>query len=349
MSISWGYSPKIEKFIPLADFPADRYLIIVRQAIENLGWDLSHISASGIIAYTPLSLQSYSEEISVRIVNNFAVVKSECVGIQLFFNDYGKNDANLEKLFHEFDYVQYHLQNEWDQQVQAFHDFAATQDDQYFEKAPLAVKNRIKNVLQLFWPQKGYTVTPILVLLNICCFLGMLFLMLLMSLILASKLQGFQPLHDVLDRLGVLNRKLVLDGEYWRLISYQFLHTSTRHLFGNMYALIYIGLILENKIGWKKFLIFYLASGVFGGLASVAYHQEVSTVWASGAITGLFGALIALLILKSFERSATKALLVSTVLVVALMLLNGTGKGINNICHIGGLTGGFVNNLFANF
>lgn len=61
MSISWGYSPKVEKYIPLGDFPMDRYLIIARQAIENLGWNLSHISERGIIAYTPISFQSYSE------------------------------------------------------------------------------------------------------------------------------------------------------------------------------------------------------------------------------------------------------------------------------------------------
>ena len=54
MLISWGYSPKIEKYIPLAEFPADKYLIVAEQAIENLGWSLSHVSESGLIAYTPI-------------------------------------------------------------------------------------------------------------------------------------------------------------------------------------------------------------------------------------------------------------------------------------------------------
>ena len=71
MSISWGYSPKTEKFIPLGNFPADKYLIVAQQAIENLGWKLSHISETGLIAYTPISFQSYSEEIAIRIQNNF--------------------------------------------------------------------------------------------------------------------------------------------------------------------------------------------------------------------------------------------------------------------------------------
>jgi rhomboid protease GluP len=160
MSISWGYSPKIEKYIPLADFPADKYLIIARQAIENLGWSLSHVSESGLIAYTPISFQSYSEEVSIRIHGNFAVVKSECVGIQMWFNDYGKNDLNLEKFFHEFEYVQYHLQNIWDESLATFHALIATQDDTYFDKAPLTAKNKIKNILYLFFSSKGISSYP---------------------------------------------------------------------------------------------------------------------------------------------------------------------------------------------
>lgn len=347
MGISWGYSPKTEKYIPLSDFPADKYLIIVRQAIENLGWKLSHVSESGIIAYTPLSFQSYSEEISVRIQSNFAVVKSECVGIQLLFNDYGKNDANLEKLFHEFEYVQYHLQDQWDEQVKTFHEYAAQQDDNYFEKAPLAIKNKIRNVFYLFVPRKGYTVAPILLLFNIFCFIAWVAFLLAVPFYLA--LQGIsspevmgQKMIDV-QLIGSLNRKLVLDGDYWRLLSYQFLHGSFRHLFFNMYAFVYLGLMVENKIGWKNFLLIYVLSGICGGLTSIAFHENIYTVGASGAIMGLFGAMLALLINQFFEKNANKALLVSTVFVLAIMLINGSiSPMVDNACHLGGLIAGFI-------
>ncbi|WP_293301152.1 rhomboid family intramembrane serine protease [Pedobacter sp. UBA4863] len=347
MSIRWGYSPKTEKFIPLADFPADKYLIIVRQAIENLGWQLSHVSESGIIAYTPLSFQSYSEEISVRIQNNFAVVKSECVGIQLLFNDYGKNETNLEKLFHEFEYVQYHLQDQWDEQVKSFHEYVAQQDDNYFEKAPLAVKNKIKNIFYLFIPRKGYAATPILLLLNIFCFGAWILLLIAMPFYLVATQSPTPEImaQKVLDTklIGHINRKLVLEGDYWRLISYQFLHGSLRHLFFNMYAFVYLGLIIENKIGWKKFLFIYLISGVCGGLTSIAHHENIYTVGASGAIMGLFGATMALLLNQFFEKAANKALLISTVLVLVIMLINGSISPIvDNACHLGGLASGFL-------
>jgi len=356
MSISWGYSPKIEKFIPLAEFPADQYLIIAKQAIENLGWSLSHISETGLIAYTPISFQSYSEEISIRIHGNFAVVKSECVGIQMLFNDYGKNDLNLEKFFHEFEYVEFHLKDVWEESLSKFHQFIATQDDLYFEKAPLATKNKIKNVLFLFFPQKGYTVTPILVLVNIFYYIALVFFSIVyLRYQFVRNGSSYDPdfieaLKKIALNFGVNQRNLVLGGEYWRLISYQFIHGSKSHLFFNMYALVYLGLMIENKLGWKKYLFIYLMSGICGGLVSLIFHQEGVMMGASGAIMGLYGAFLALLITKTFEPKATKALLVSTLIVSLLVLINGAfGKRVDNSAHIGGFVSGFIFTYLLNY
>ncbi|GGH09535.1 rhomboid family intramembrane serine protease [Pedobacter zeae] len=356
MSISWGYSPKIEKYIPLADFPADKYLIVAKQAIENLGWSLSHISETGLIAYTPISFQSYSEEISIRIHGNFAVVKSECVGIQMLFNDYGKNELNLEKFFHEFEYVEFHLKDVWEEHLFKFHRFIETQDDHYFEKAPLATKNKIKNVLFLFFPQKGYTVTPILVLINVFYYIALvLFSIVYLRYLLVRNGNSYNPdfieeLRKIALNFGVNQRNLVLGGEYWRLISYQFIHGSKSHLFFNMYALVYLGLMIENKLGWKKYLFIYLMSGICGGLVSLIFHQEGVMMGASGAIMGLYGAFIALLITKTFEPKATKALLVSTLIVSLLVLINGAfGKRVDNAAHIGGFVSGFIFTYLLNY
>ena len=188
MSFEWGYSPKVEKYIPLGDFPADRYLIIAQQAIENLGWKLSHLSASGIIAYTGVSVQSYSEEISIRIVSNFAIFKSECIGIQLLFTDYGKNRQNLDKFFHEFEYVEYHLKDVWEQRLQSFEEHITKHDDSYFKLAPLKAKDKIKNVFYLILPQKDYLVTPIIVNLNILLWLAKFVIILGMSYAFRSQL-----------------------------------------------------------------------------------------------------------------------------------------------------------------
>lgn len=342
MTLSWGYSPKIEKYIPLANFPADRYLIIARQAIENLGWKLSHISETGLIAYTPISLSSYGEEISVRIKSNFVLVNSECIGIQMCFTDYGKNAANLDRFFNEFEYVQYHLKDIWEETLEKFHEFAATQDEAYFEKEPLTAKNKIKNILYLFYPQQGYFVTPILINLNILYWI--------FSLVLLSWNTRFQiedaPFNDLSQNpylsMGANNRELVLNGQFWRLITHQLIHFSFLHLFFNLYSLAYIGLMTEHKLGAKKYLFVYIISGICGGLVSLIFHKSGIMAGASGAIMGLFGAFLALLWSNAFEQHANKALLISTLIVTAIMLIAGIDENTDNSAHIGGLASGFV-------
>jgi rhomboid protease GluP len=341
MAISWGYSPKIEKYIPLGDFPLDKYLIIARQALENLGWKLSHISETGIIAYTPISFQSYSEEVSIRIVNNFAIVKSECIGIQMWFNDYGKNALNLEKFFHEFEYVEFHLKDSWDESIAKFHEFVETQDPEYFEKAPLTAKNKIKNIFYLFYPQKGYLVTPILLIANIFYYIFITVFSILYY-IYFQKYNVPDIFKDFGKYIGASSKELVLQGDFWRLITYQFVHWGIFHIFFNMYALIYIGLMVENKLTAKKYLTIYLLSGICGGLLSILIHDKSYIGGASGSIFGLFGAFLALLISKTFEKNATRAMLISTVIVCAIMLLNGMRGRTDNAAHIGGLISGFL-------
>lgn len=342
MGITWGYSPKIEKYIPLGEFPADKYLVVVAQVIENLGWNISHVSAGGIIAYTPMSFQSYSEEISIKIDNNFAVVKSECVGIQLFFNDYGKNADNLERFFHEFEYVEFHLKDVWEESLEKFHEFIRTQDPEYFEKAPLTAKNKIKNVAYLFVPQQNYRVTPWLIILNVVLFIfKSLFSFVYLSYVMLNK-ETLTEIENVYFYMGGNNRELILNGQFWRLITHQFVHDSFLHLFFNMYALAYIGLMVEHKLGVKKYVTIYLLSGICGGVVSMFFHLEGYMVGASGAIMGLFGAFMALLISNAFEKNATRALLISTVSVTLLMLLNGLRGRADNAAHIGGLVAGFL-------
>lgn len=348
MAFQWGYSPKIEKYIPLGNFPADRYLVIAQQAIENLGWKLSHLSESGIIAYTGLSAQSYSEEISIRIIANFAVFKSECIGIQLLFTDYGKNQQNLDRFFHEFEYVEYHLAAVWEDRLKDFHDHIAKQDDSYFNRAPLKAKDKIKNIFYLFIPQKGYLVTPIIVNLNILLWLGRLAIVLLLSNLFKAQLGGQglltpELLLKIQSYFGINSRDLTLSGQWWRLLSSQFYHFSLLHLFFNMYALIYIGLMTENKLGWAKTLAVYVLSGTCGALLSVYGHKIGYMGGASGAIMGMFGAFLALLLSNAFEKTAARALLISTVIVVAYMLLNGLlSETADNSAHLGGLVSGFL-------
>ena len=337
MDICWGFSPKVEKFIPLDELTANQYLTIAKQAIENLGWNLSHISDNGIVAYTPISFQSYSEEIAIRVEGDFVVFKSECVGIQMLFNDYGKNTRNLRSFINEFGYAKAQVdENRDEQQI-----LSGAQDPDYLEKSPLVAKNKIKNIFYLLIPQENYVATPIFVFLNIAyfavfaLFMAGFYRFLVHAKFLDPALLGYY--------VGANSREFVLNGQYWRLITYQFSHLSFFHLFFNMYVLSYIGLMVEFKLGFKNYVSTYLISGVCGGLVSLMFHDSGFMTGASGAIMGLFGAFLALLLSKAFERNATKALFVSTGVVLAIMLISGAfKKNVDNAAHIGGLISGFI-------
>lgn len=62
----------------------------------------------------------------------------------------------------------------------------------------------------------------------------------------------------------------------YQFVTYMFLHGSTRHIFGNMLILFFVGPMLENYLGQKKFLILFMVTGLGGGfLYTGANYLEV--------------------------------------------------------------------------
>jgi rhomboid protease GluP len=136
-----------------------------------------------------------------------------------------------------------------------------------------------------------------------------------------------------------------LSGEWWRLLTYMFLHGGAMHIFFNMWCLWDLGRLSESLYGRWTFAGIYLITGVSGGLASIAWNPRVLSVGASGAIFGLAGALIASFYLGEFSlpRVAISGTLRSLVIFAVFNL--GFGQlfgGIDNACHIGGLVSGLA-------
>ncbi len=88
---------------------------------------------------------------------------------------------------------------------------------------------------------------------------------------------------------------LVLEGQWWRLITSMFLHVGPVHLLLNMAALGYIGYFLERILGRTGLVAVFLLAGVGGNIASVAWSGAVVAAGASGAIFGLYGAMVGFL------------------------------------------------------
>lgn len=336
-----GISPRKVVIIPLGEYKADYYLTLMYHAFANLGWHTGYFDRDGIIAYTNISWESYAEEISVRIVGNNAVIKSECVGYQFFFYDYGKNKKNLDQLLNEIPYVEYHLEPSLDETTQDLIDSIPENQFIQIDDPPMGAKETLHSFLAIFTPRKQYFFTPLLVLLNIVVFIITMAMLVVLSAILYKHGGDDTSLENVYLSLGFSGRPQVLGGQVWRLVTNTFLHFSFWHLAGNMIVLIYIGSMLECKLGKWNYLLLYLFTGICASVTSVMWNAHKIAGGASGAIFGLFGIMLALLSTGFYERNARRALFISTALFVGLNIIP-VGEHIDHAAHTGGLVSGYL-------
>lgn len=149
----------------------------------------------------------------------------------------------------------------------------------------------------------------------------------------------------VLLSIGANRAPLVLHGEAWRMLSAMFLHGGLLHIGLNMFALYQAGQIVERLFGSRGFLLIYLAAGLAGNVASIWWNPHTVSVGASGAVFGVYGALLAYLRAQpdSLPISVFKEIRSSTTFFVGYSLFAGFAlPGIDNGAHIGGLLAGVL-------
>jgi membrane associated rhomboid family serine protease len=130
----------------------------------------------------------------------------------------------------------------------------------------------------------------------------------------------------------------VANGDWWRLATAMFLHGSILHIAFNMFALYWLGTIVEQALGTRRFLLVYFVSGLAGSAGALWLSSPGAvTVGASGAIFGLIGALLIL------EYLATGSLMgQAMVLILVNLAFTFAVPGISIGGHIGGLSGGIA-------
>lgn len=137
---------------------------------------------------------------------------------------------------------------------------------------------------------------------------------------------------------GATISEYIKAGEYYRIITSAFLHASMLHLLCNMYCLYVIGSQLESFFGKMKFFVIYMVSAIAGNLMSMIFTSGAS-VGASGAIFGLFGAMLYFgYHYRVYLGNVMKSQLIP--LIIMNLLLGFFISGIDNAAHIGGLIGG---------
>jgi membrane associated rhomboid family serine protease len=144
-------------------------------------------------------------------------------------------------------------------------------------------------------------------------------------------------------RMGAGVPSLIRQGELWRVLAPTVLHGSPTHLAMNMIALFGFGTFLERLLGWRRYLLLYVVSGLAGSLGSVIRSSDVVSVGASG---GIWGLMVAGAVLVTWPRGQLPDLLAmsmrrrawSPIVINALYSLQ---PGIDLLAHFGGgLAGG---------
>lgn len=99
------------------------------------------------------------------------------------------------------------------------------------------------------------------------------------------------PSVGALNRAGAKNVGLIFGaGEWWRVITCNWMHAGLIHLAFNMMGLLSLGRELEMELGSVPFALLYIFSGLFGTALSCVFLPNGISVGASGSIFGLMGA-----------------------------------------------------------
>jgi membrane associated rhomboid family serine protease len=179
-----------------------------------------------------------------------------------------------------------------------------------------------------YFPYKNYNITIILLVINVVVFF----------------LTQFSP--EIYYLLMLNPESVFQNGFFWQVATYMFVHSPIylSHIFFNMLALIIFGLHIERRLGSIEFLIYYLVTGIAGGI--VALFLNIPVVGASGAIYGLLLAFATLFpradILLFFLIPVKAPILVLIFAGMAIFFqITGAQSGVAHLIHLTGLAAGY--------
>lgn len=148
----------------------------------------------------------------------------------------------------------------------------------------------------------------------------------------------------ILYQFGAMTHAaIILDGEFWRLVTPIFVHIGFFHLLLNSLGLYFVGRILEPLIGHTRFFLVYMLSGIFGNLWSFAFGSSNSI--SAGASTSLFGIFAAFIILGQIYKHHPGIKYMSrnmTLLILMNLVMNLFDSGVDIMGHFGGALGGLL-------
>ena len=162
---------------------------------------------------------------------------------------------------------------------------------------------------------------------------------------LADPMNLLAPSIETLVQWGADYGPRTLRHEWWRLLTCTFLHIGVVHLLFNMWALLQVGRVMERLVGNTGFGLLYLVSGIAGSLLSVTWNPIVTSAGASGAVFGVYGALLGLVLRqrKTFPKGVVRELRNSALSMLGYNVLYCLSQsGIDEAAHLGGALAGLL-------
>ncbi len=321
--------PKHEETIKLSISDKDTTLAIGYQAIKNLGWTVLFAGEEKLVGSTPKKWSSLGQQILIETNGSSLTVSSEMVNNESF-DVGGKNKKNVAEILTAFAAAQ----NTAD---------AATIESNINAiegLRELTIKTAAEEAANAAEVDAAMNLSGS----NLYLTYGIIAINVLVFALMTMNGAGIMEVNSIVHiKWGSNFSPLTLSGDWWRLLTNVFIHFGIIHLAMNMYCLYTVGVYLEPMLGKIKYITAYLCTGILASLVSLWWHKEgVNSAGASGAIFGMYGLFLALLITNLIPKQVRNALLQSIVVFIAYNLIYGMKSGVDNSAHIGGLISGFI-------
>ncbi|KAA8648193.1 hypothetical protein EYZ11_000531 [Aspergillus tanneri] len=132
-------------------------------------------------------------------------------------------------------------------------------------------------------------------------------------------------------------------NQWYRFIIPMFLHSGFVHIGFNLLVQMTMGVDMERMIGWWRYSLVYVASGIWGFVLGGNYSAPfMSSCGCSGALFGILALFVLDLLYTWNERQSPWVELIVMVLGVAVSFVLGLLPGLDNFSHIGGFVMGLA-------
>ena len=177
--------------------------------------------------------------------------------------------------------------------------------------------------------------TYAMIVLNVLVYLGMI----------ATGASFMNPTPQQAITWGADFGPLTLGGQGWRLLTACFVHFGLIHIGMNMFILWQVGQFTEKLYGNARYLLLYLLAGIGGNIAGLFYHPATVSAGASGAVFGVYGGLLAFLLIQRgvVPGAAAMSIAKSAGIFIAYNIIYGLASPQTDLtAHFGGLVTGFL-------